>query len=133
MLPIHLPIRVYIEDTDAGGIVYYVNYLKYMERARTEYLRACGQEQSDTLAQDTAYVVHGVEAKYLSPARLDDMLEVTCEIVKLRAASVTFEQEVRAAGTGEVHCRAQVRVVCVSPSEMKPKAFPEGTFSHLRR
>lgn len=123
-----LPIRVYIEDTDAGGIVYHVNYLKYMERARTEFLRALGVEQRDTLKQDTAYVVHSLSTRYHTPARIDDELTVTCAVKELRGASVLFGQEVRDRRTGVVQCSAEVKVVCVSATTMKPKALPAGTF-----
>lgn len=115
------PVRVYIEDTDLGGIVYYVNYLKFMERARTEFLREYGIHQQQLKDQDYLFVVKSARCDYKSPALLDDELTVTVEVLKHTAASVTFDQQVNA---GRLLCTAQVEVVCVSASSMKPRRFP---------
>ena len=90
-----MPVRVYIEDTDAGGIVYYVNYLKFMERARTEFFRELGFGKAGANKEGYQFVVHSAQIEYKKPARLDDMLNVSAKLVKLRGASLFFEQEVR--------------------------------------
>ena len=116
-----LPVRVYIEDTDAGGIVYYVNYLKFMERSRTEFLRALGYGKTAVLEEGLLLVVHSVEAKYLAPARLDDQVVATASVSKLAYSYIEFLQEVR---RGEqVLCRATVKIACVTP-EMRPTTIP---------
>jgi acyl-CoA thioester hydrolase len=90
------PIRVYWEDTDAGGIVFYANYLKFMERARTEWLRSLGISQQALKAQTGGmFVVTDTQLKYLQPARLDDMLMVSAQIVEKGRASLTISQEIR--------------------------------------
>ena len=86
--------RVYYEDTDAGGVVYYVNYLKFMERARTERLRHLGFSQSQLAEDNLLFVVHSSEARYHAPARLDDELRVTAQVLELNRASLRFVQQV---------------------------------------
>jgi 4-hydroxybenzoyl-CoA thioesterase/acyl-CoA thioester hydrolase len=125
------PIRVYIEDTDAGGIVYYVNYLKYIERSRTEFLRSLGYGKAAILEDGLLLVVRSTEIDYLSPARLDDEVLATTRLQKLAKTYVIFEQEVR---RGEsVLCRAIVKVACVSEKNgaMRPSAIPENMRSSL--
>ncbi|MBZ5756990.1 tol-pal system-associated acyl-CoA thioesterase [Pseudomonas sp. S5(2021)] len=117
--------RVYYEDTDAGGIVYYVNYLKFMERARTERLRELGFAQSQLVDDDLLFVVHSVEARYLSPARLDDELQVSAEVVELKRASLRFHQQVRRASDDALLCEGHVWVACVRAENLKPRAIPE--------
>jgi len=94
------PIRVYYEDTDLAGIVYYANYLKFIERARTEWVRTLGIDQS-RLKQDAGVVfaVRRLEAEYLSPARFDDLLEVETELLETTAARIVLAQRVRRGGT----------------------------------
>tara|TARA_R110000868_G_scaffold211604_1_gene461652 strand:+ start:164 stop:559 length:396 start_codon:yes stop_codon:yes gene_type:complete len=117
------PLRVYIEDTDAGGIVYYVNYLKFMERGRTELLRALGVEKPAMLEEGLMLVVASAEVKYLKPAKLDDELEVTATITRLARTYVVFEQKVMRAG--ECLAQGQLKVACVTPHTMRPTALPE--------
>ena len=88
------PVRVYIEDTDFGGIVYYVNYLKFMERARTELLRSAGWSQQELAQQNLIFVVGSVDAQYLAPAKLDDSLVVRTTVKKPQGARVKFLQAV---------------------------------------
>jgi len=123
-----LPIRVYYEDTDAGGVVYYANYLKFMERARTEYLRTYGFEQ-DELAekQKVLFVVHRVEADYVKSARFNELLTVTAEIVQQKRTSLLFEQQVLR--NNELCCKGVVRVVCVNSETFRPAAIPESILS----
>lgn len=120
-----LPIRVYIEDTDAGGIVYYVNYLKFVERSRTELLRSFGYGKTAILEDGLLLVVHSLESQYLAPARLDDELVVTTEVRKVARAYVQFHQQVRRGDT--LLCKVDVKIACVNP-DMKPKPLPE----HIR-
>ena len=108
-----LAVRVYWEDTDAGGIVYYANYLRYAERARSELLRTIGIDQR-ALADETGllFAVRRVEVDYLAPARLDDILEVVTTVTEARGASVTMSQDVRRAG--ETLVQLAVVVACVN-------------------
>ncbi|MCQ4346867.1 tol-pal system-associated acyl-CoA thioesterase [Pseudomonas stutzeri] len=117
--------RVYYEDTDAGGVVYYVNYLKFMERARTEWLRALGLAQSQLAAENLLFVVHSVEARYLAPARLDDALEVSAEVTELNRASLVFRQRVRRPRDSALLCDGRITVACVRADSFKPRAIPE--------
>ncbi len=121
MILFEFPIRVYIEDTDIGGIVYYVNYLKFMERARTEFLRSHKIEQHDLKQQGYLFVVKSAKCDYLASAKLDDQLTVNVDVLKCSAASVTFEQCVH---TNKLLARAQIVVVCVNAETMKPCRFP---------
>lgn len=117
--------RVYYEDTDAGGIVYYVNYLKFMERARTERLRSLGFAQSQLVGEDLLFVVHLSEARYHAPARLDDELLVTAEVIGLKRASLRFKQQVRRAKDDLLLCEGQFVVACVRTESLKPRPIPE--------
>lgn len=117
-----IPIRVYIEDTDAGGIVYYVNYLKFMERCRTEFLRALGYHKPAILDEGLLLVVHSAQVDYHRSARLDDELQVTTSIIKLARTYVEFKQQVFR--KQELLCSGLIRVVCVDASVMKPHAIP---------
>ena len=117
--------RVYYEDTDAGGIVYYVNYLKFMERARTEQLRELGFAQSELAKEDLLFVVHSSEARYHKPARLDDELLVSAEVIELNRVSLRFKQEVRRATDATLLCEGQFLVACVRADSLKPRAIPE--------
>lgn len=117
-------IRVYYEDTDAGGIVYYANYLKYAERGRTEYLRACGFENRALMdGEGVMFVVHRIEADYRNPRRLDDSLEVLTDVSEIRNTSFTMTQEIR---RGEVFIfNMKVNLVCVNKGG-RPVRLPEG-------
>jgi len=117
--------RVYYEDTDAGGIVYYVNYLKFMERARTERLRELGFAQSALAGENLLFVVHSSSARYLAPARLDDELLVSCTVSQLNRASLRFEQQVRRATDNTLLCEGQFLVACVRADSLKPRAIPD--------
>jgi len=118
------PVRVYYEDTDAGGVVYYANYLKFFERARTEWLRSLGLNQ-DKLAQEEGliFVVRRALLDFARPARLDDMLEVTVEPRKLARVYVDLVQEARC-GT-QALARAEIRVACLNHESFKPVAIPQ--------
>ncbi|MBT6287595.1 MAG: YbgC/FadM family acyl-CoA thioesterase, partial [Oceanospirillales bacterium] len=103
-----IPVRVYIEDTDAGGIVFYGNYLKFFERARTDFLRSIGIEQSQTIQQNLIFVVRHVSIGYQEPARLDDRLAISCAVKSLRRTRVIFEQEARRQSDGALLVHAEV-------------------------
>ena len=116
------PVRVFIEDTDAGGIVYYVNYLKFMERARTEYLRSMGHNKAGANPGSHQFVVHAADIKYKKPAYLDDELCVTAAVTKCTAASVWFSQSV---WRGEVLLsEAVIKIACVDGATLKPMPIP---------
>ncbi|MFA5912785.1 MAG: tol-pal system-associated acyl-CoA thioesterase [Burkholderiales bacterium] len=117
------PVRVYYEDTDTGGVVYYANYLKFFERARTEWLRNFGLNQDKlALEEGLIFVVRRALLDFVRPARLDDMLEVTVEPLKLAHVYVDLAQEARR-GT-QVLARAEVRVACLNRQNFKPVAMP---------
>jgi acyl-CoA thioester hydrolase len=118
--------RVYWEDTDAGGIVYYANYLRFLERARTEWLRARGVSQS-ALALDPGVLFSVVEltARYHRPARLDDQLVVGCDPIREGAASLGFSQRIwRESQEGTLLLSAAVRIACVDVRTLKPRRLP---------
>ena len=118
-----MPIRVYMEDTDAGGIVYYVNYLKFMERARSDWLRELGINQQMLLAEGTQLVVYRLACHYAKPARLDDPLMVSASVVSVGRCRMTFEQQVRR--NEELLCAATVEIACLSAKTLKPKKWPD--------
>jgi acyl-CoA thioester hydrolase len=124
-------VRVYYEDTDAGGIVFYANYLKFFERARTEWLRAAGIGQQELLdAEGMAFVVKNASIDYVAPARLDDEIKLTTTIQKLGRASVHFFQQ---AWRGEqLLTTANVKVGCVDAKTMRPRSLPDAVAAKMR-
>jgi acyl-CoA thioester hydrolase len=118
-----LPVRVYYEDTDAAGVAYYASYLRYLERARTEWLRALGWSQ-EQMARESGigFAVRALSADYIRPARLDDELAVVSEIEALGRAQITFDQRVLRGS--EALLTATMRVACVDLRAMKPIAIP---------
>ena len=120
------PVRVYYEDTDAGGVVYYANYLKFFERARTEYLRQFGLGQKQLIEQqDLIFAVRHVSVDYLKPAVFDDLLVVNTEITGLKKASLVFQQNIVREKDNVLLCRASCKVACLQASQLKPRAIPE--------
>jgi len=129
-----IPVRIYYEDTDAGGVVYYANYLKYLERCRTEWLRSIGHEQGDLLRDaGIAFVVRSVNLEYLKPARLDDLLTVSLEVEKISRSQIFFRQHIRRgnplANDGwEELISGKIQIVCVSvdtgAGQMKVTSIP---------
>ncbi|WP_455203584.1 tol-pal system-associated acyl-CoA thioesterase [Kaarinaea lacus] len=120
------PVRVYYEDTDNGGVVYYANYLKFMERARTEWLRAQGLEQ-DTLIKDhdTIFAVRSVQVDYLKPALFNQLLNVSVLVHKPGKASVTFDQTITPADDRNVIlCQGRIKVACLHASSLRPRPIP---------
>ncbi len=124
------PIRVYYEDTDAGGVVYYANYLKFFERARTEMLRSIGFEQDVLRAElNILFVVHAVQLEYLKPAKFNELLQVDTEIIELKKTRLVFRQLISKEGTPL--CRAQVSIACVNETTMRPTAIPATLIEQL--
>ena len=121
--PFTLPVRVYYEDTDAGGVVYYANYLKFCERARTEWLRTLGVSQQALIdEQGLGFVVRSVQADYRASARLDDALEVVTRVAMLRRASILFEQQLMRGQ--ELLVTARVLLASIDLHRQKPVAIP---------
>ncbi len=126
----HWPIRVYYEDTDAGGVVFYANYLKFFERARTEMLRDMGFEQDQLIAeQNIIFVVRSVQVDYLTPARFNESLDVSAEVTSARKVSLIFEQKMTR--NGELLCKGNIKIACLDAETMKPKAIPEELLQRL--
>ncbi len=133
------PVRVYYEDTDSGGVVYYANYLKYMERARTEWLRSLGLEQDRLIKEEgVIFAVRSVQVDYLKPALFNQLLSVSAEIMETGKASLTFKQEVvvdknsiltgggsEAVSSDQVLCRGQIKIACLDAESMRPYAIPD--------
>ncbi len=116
--------RVYYEDTDAGGVVYYANYLKFFERARTDFLRARNISQSELAEKENLiFVVRRCEIDYIAPARLDDLIELSVVVKKISAASISMEQEITK--SGKILSRLNVEIVCVQADNFKPKKIPK--------
>ncbi len=132
------PIRVYWEDTDAGGIVFYANYLKFMERARTEWLRSLGIAQRQ-LREDTGgqFVVSETQLKYHRPAQLDDELSVTAQLQEIGRASLTIGQRVLSmAAPARLLCEGTIRIGWVDAATLRPARIPpevSGTLERYRR
>ena len=129
------PVRVYYEDTDTGGIVFYANYLKFFERARTEWLRAAGVAQQALAEQaHRMFVVKSTTIDYHAPAKLDDCLEITVEVEKLGRASVNFRQEAWLTGRNEalLLCSGSIRVGCVDTQSLRPATIPDEVNARIR-
>jgi len=119
------PIRVYYEDTDSGGVVYYANYLKYLERARTEYLRHLGFEQNQLIdIHNILFAVRHVQLDYHKPARFNELLEVRSDVTECKKASLLFEQRVYRVDDGALLCIGQVKIACLQADSFKPIAIP---------
>ena len=121
----YFPIRIYYEDTDAGGIVYYANYLKFAERARTEFLRhlGVGSQQESLESERCGFIVRRVEADYLSPAKLDDLLTVTCTVAEEGGASLLLYQEI--CRQDDVLVKLKVKVAYFNMAQKRPVRIPE--------
>jgi tol-pal system-associated acyl-CoA thioesterase len=126
-----LPLRVYIEDTDAGGIVYYVNYLKFMERSRTEYMRSLGFGKNFIFNHDLMFVVKDMQVDYRLPAQLDDELAVSARLTQLGGASMVMGQSV--SRNGQELVTASIRIASVDRHSMKPARIPPQMAEELRR
>ena len=125
------PTRVYWEDTDAGGVVYHARYLAFMERARSEWMRARGWEQ-DTLRgrDDLVFVVRAMDIDFRAPARLDDQLQVSVQLLECRGASMIFGQRIERAG--ELLVEARVRIAALRASDFRPRPIPAVLLTELK-
>ena len=120
------PVRVYYEDTDSGGVVYYANYLKFMERARTEWLRQLGFEQDELIHNDDViFAVRSVQVDYLLPARFNDELKVSARLIEQGRASLTIEQKITRVMDSSLLCKGTVKIVTLRPDSFKPRAIPD--------
>ncbi len=129
------PVRIYYEDTDAGGVVYYANYLKYLERARTEWLRSLQFEQDQLRAEyGIVFAVRAVEIKYQKPARFNEQLEITVENPQLRPASIAMQQSIHKLNeeNNELIAKATVNIVCLHSEQFSPCPIPETIFEALK-
>jgi tol-pal system-associated acyl-CoA thioesterase len=129
-----LPVRVYLEDTDAQGVVYNASYFRFMERARTDWLRARGVDHT-TLGDDLgiALVLTGIEARFHAPAMLGDLLNVSATVVDVRGARVTFEQAISRAGETQVLCSGTAEVACKRIDSGKPVRWPAEVLKELNQ
>jgi len=124
------PVRVYYEDTDAGGVVFYANYLKYFERARTEMLRSMGYELDQlAISVGILFVVKSVQVDYQYPARFNQLLAVSAKVVLTKKTSLTFEQTISHGET--VLCTSIMRIACVDAVSLRPKAIPDYLLEQL--
>lgn len=124
------PVRVYYEDTDSGGVVYYANYLRFMERARTEYLRHFGFEQDQLIADEgVIFAVRSIEVDYRRPARFNELLEVSACVLQRGGASITFHQEIRR--NGDVLCSGKVKIASLEAGTMRPVPIPRKIVSAM--
>lgn len=125
------PVRIYWEDTDAGGVVYYANYLKFMERCRTEWLRAIGIDQHRLRTErQMQFAIVGVTVDFLRPAVLDDEVVVTAELVRLSGATISFKQAIYRDDLQLID--ASTRVACLDSGTLKPRAIPKDLFMEWR-
>ncbi len=124
------PVRVYYEDTDAGGVVFYANYLKFFERARTEMLRSLGFEQDELIdRQGVIFVVRSVKVDYLKPARFNEQIQVSAEVTETKKTSFLFAQEINRGD--DLLCKGEVRIACLDAQNMRPKAIPAAILEQL--
>ena len=125
-----IPVRVYYEDTDTAGVVYYANYLRFMERARTEWLRALGFEQ-DKLSQEERiiFAVRAIKVDFFKPGRFNELLEASVGVRRIGGASLTFLQQIRRDTT--TLCQAEVKVACLDVQSFAPRAIPGYIMSQL--
>lgn len=128
-----IPVRVYWEDTDAGGVVYYANYLRFLERARSDWLRSLGIDQAALLRDERLqFVVVEANIRYHRPAKIDDELVVSVRLEELRGASIVFQQEIhRGAERGELLISASIRAACLASDSLRPRPLPAALTAQL--
>ena len=126
------PVRVYYEDTDSGGVVYYANYLKFMERARTEWLRSLGFEQDRLLRQEgIIFAVRRAAVEFVHPARFNDALLVQSRIKQRRKVSLTFQQRIIRAADAKLLVEGDIQVACIDQHSFRPIAIPANLLSSI--
>ena len=133
--PFAWPVRVYYEDSDAQGLVYFANYFKFMERARTEWLRSLGVEQDVLMREHRRFfVVADAQAEFLAPARFNEQLLVTVGLTSVARASFTLEQKIfRGRPDGELLCRGTTRAAFINADTFKPARLPDSLFARIRK
>ncbi len=120
------PVRVYYEDTDVAGIVYHANYLRFLERGRTEWLRTLGVDQTTLFGDGLAFAVTELNIKYIKAARFNDLMEVVTRVEPAGRASMLFNQYIRdKQGKDHIYCRADVKAACIDMKTLKPKPLPK--------
>ena len=124
-----LPLRVYYEDTDTAGIVYYANYFRFIERGRTELLRELGHDQNELMKEGIAFAVRSANAEFLKPAKLDDLLTVETGVESLGRAQLVFSQRIRR--NDELLLDAKIRVACIDPVRGRPIPIPKAIHAQL--
>jgi len=125
------PIRIYYEDTDSGGVVYHSNYLNFMERARTEWLRVLGFEQDVLIEQHQClFAVHSMQLQFKRPARFNDALIVRSHILNVSGASFEFDQKIFR--DGELLCDAIVKIACLDSKRFRPKSIPSSLLTEIQ-
>ncbi|MFZ1535840.1 MAG: tol-pal system-associated acyl-CoA thioesterase [Chromatiaceae bacterium] len=125
-------VRVYYEDTDAGGVVYHASYLRFMERARTEWLREIGLEQETLRSRlNLGFIVRAASLDFRLGARLDDQLAVSVTIARRGGASLDFDQEVRRVVDGALCCRGLIKIACVASDSLRPKSLPKQLLAEI--
>jgi len=126
-------VRVYYEDTDAGGVVFYANYLKFMERARTEWLRSIDFEHEKLMNEyNVLFAVRSLEIDYKQPGKLDDLLTITSELLSYRGASITFKQFIKNENN-ELLTQAEIKVACLNATTLKASPMPEQLLTELNK
>lgn len=127
------PVRVYYEDTDSGGVVYYANYLRFMERARTEWLRALGFEQDRLIREEgIVFAVRSARIEFLRPARFNDLLSVMSELQHRGRASLTFSHRiVRPHEMSQPCCTGEVKIACINTDSFRPQAIPDSLLKEI--
>ncbi len=134
MSPFVFPLRIYYEDTDSGGVVYYANYLKFMERARTEWLRSLGFEQDRLIEEEgVIFAVRSVTVNYNAPARFNDLLEVSTTLQKRGRASLTLEQEIRRNGESSILCGGTIKVASLNAERFRPAPMPQSLYQAIQQ
>lgn len=132
--PFTFPVRIYYEDTDSGGVVYYANYLKFMERARTEWLRSLGFEQDQLIENEgVIFAVRSVTVDYNAPARFNDQLEVVTTLQKQGRASLTLLQEIRRSGESARLCVGTAKIASLNAESFRPTAMPQTLFQAIQQ
>ncbi|GMU43693.1 MAG: tol-pal system-associated acyl-CoA thioesterase [Xanthomonadales bacterium] len=130
----HWTTRVYWEDTDGGGVVYHANYVRFLERARTEWLRAKGYEQQALLlAKGVVFAVYSMQLQFLKPARLDDLLSISVDLRACRRASFAVGQRIVDARGGAELCRAEVEIACLDHASFRPVPMPPDLLMEIQR
>jgi acyl-CoA thioester hydrolase len=128
------PVRVYYEDTDTGGVVYHANYLKFMERARTEWLRELGFEQDELKSEhDVIFAVRSVSIDYILPAHFNDSLIVSVRVREVGRASLVLEQIIKTENEPGMLCQGIVKVACLQASSFKPCPLPAKLSIHMNQ